>query len=219
MAIHCLLEETLLLRYLLGLLLQGALHYRRAGRELSTCCPIGQLAAGPQGPLLFMPSNKRHSSSPHQPPPALASSIHSILFVARTAMETRPSLLCTCGDSSTGPQGPQNDIGSDTARTYGRRTIPNPSCPGHTQEPGPACWSRIPLTSCLATGPGLLEDLRHHMRSPLLQLLLLSMLYAYLHGFSCTGRILDLQFADCLPALPMLPNCGCSGSIRSGIPW
>lgn len=71
-----------------------------------------------------LPTRDTRRHHPHQPPRAWASghlASTRFLFVARPAMETRPSLLCTCGDSSTGPQGPQNDTGSDTAQTYSRR--------------------------------------------------------------------------------------------------
>lgn len=181
MAIHCLLEETLLLRYLLGLLLQGALHYRRAGRALSTCCPIGQLVADPQGPLLFMPSNKRHSSSPPTPATSSlgiwASSIHPIFVCCKNCHGNTSESTPYCVHAVTHRRDHRGHKTIPVVIQHGRTaegTRPNPPCPGHPQEPGAASWSRIPLPSCLATGPGQLEDLRNHMRSPRLHLLLLS---------------------------------------------
>lgn len=50
------LTETLLLRYLLGLLLQGnlgTLHYRRAGRVLSTSCPMASWQRRPIRPTVI----------------------------------------------------------------------------------------------------------------------------------------------------------------------
>lgn len=99
MAIHCLLEETLLLRYLLGLLLQGALALSACGTSVIDMLPNWPAGSGPtrstvihafQQETLVVTTPATSSLS------IWAASIHSTLVVARTAMETRPSLLCTC---------------------------------------------------------------------------------------------------------------------------
>lgn len=111
------------------------------------------------------------------------------LVVARTAMETRPSLLCTCCDSSTGPQGPQgpqNDIGSDTARTHSRGTRPNPLCRGHLRNQGQPLGLVSPCLLALQPVP-----VRGDAAPPS-SINAICMRACFFHA----GRILGLQCAD-----------------------
>lgn len=148
MAILCLLERGTLLRYLLGLLTPGCAALSAGGTGVIETLPNGQLATDPPGPLLFMPSSSKHSSSPHQPPLAWASghlaSTRSCYCKSCHGNTTQSILLSAHSDSSTGSR---NDIGSVTVQQKDKTRIHRAHVTSATSGTRGSLPSRVPLPS------------------------------------------------------------------------